>query len=181
MKKLTSGVLLMFGVCLAQQSLAGGDSGFYWGGSMGQASMTSSSFNTDIADDIDENSSGYKIIFGYNFGWIPTMDFAIEADYRDFGTFDNDTESADLSSYDVYGLLGVNFGPVGLFGKLGFSNTDLEATGDSDFSDSDSSNSYGLGAKIGLGSIAVRAEYEVFDLEGFDDITMSSLGLTVTF
>lgn len=179
MKKLRGFILLTAIFLYGQASFAGSDSGIYIGGSMGQASL----YTGNTSFDIDEDASGYKVILGYNFGLVPTIDLAIEADYRDFGSFDNSAnDSADLTSYDVYGLAGINFGPVGVFGKLGFSNTDIDSViDDVSQSDSDSSNTYGLGAKIGLGSLAVRAEYEVFDIDGVDDVSMTSLGVILTF
>lgn len=179
MKKVLGFILLMatfsYGLCFA-----GSDSGIYIGGSMGQADLKTGDPNFDI----NEDASGYKVIFGYNFGLVPTIDLAIEADYRDFGSFENNASNiqSDLTSVDVYGLAGFNFGPIGVFGKLGFSNTDVDLViDDVRQKDSDSSNTYGIGAKIGLGSLAVRAEYEVFDLDGIDDMSMTSLGVTLTF
>lgn len=173
-------IFILAGVLLTPLSYAGSDSGVYWGGSMGQASLS-----TDIGSfDVNEDASGYKLLLGYNFGLIPTIDLAVEADYRDFGSFENNTSNfqTDLTSIDVYGLAGFNFGPMGVFGKLGYSNTDMDgSTGDFQFSESDSNTTYGLGAKIGLGSLAVRAEYEVFDLDNVDDVSMTSLGVTLTF
>ena len=185
-KQLTSiiGYLFVFAMILyGHSSVAGSDSGFYLGGSLGQ-----SSFGTDVntVDSIDEDDSGYKLIFGYNFGWIPTIDIAVEADYRDFGSFNSNVGGfdyqADITAYDLFGLVGFNIGPIGLFGKLGFSNSDSDVVFDTDnFSDSDSSNTYGVGARIGLGSLSIRAEHEIFDVEGVDDLSMTSIGATLTF
>ena len=161
-------------------ALAGSDTGMYWGGSMGQASLDAS--NTDF--DIDDDASGYKLIVGYNFGWIPTIDLSVEADYRDFGSFEGseDAVESELTSFDVYGVAGFKVGPLGIFAKLGYADTDVDtAIEDLNVSRSESNTSYGLGAKIGLGSLAVRAEYEVFDIDDVDDVTMTSLGIIFTF
>lgn len=180
MKKLSGFILLVTLASFGQTGFAGSDSGVYIGGSMGQASLDTG----DPDFNINEDASGYKIILGYNFGLVPTIDLAIEADYRDFGSFENNNFNirSDLKSFDVYGLAGFNLGPIGVFGKLGYIDTDVDtAIGDLNVSTSDTSTSYGLGAKIGLGSLAVRAEYEVFDIEGIDDMSMTSLGVTLTF
>ena len=170
-------------LAMSQFSSAGSDNGFYLGGSIGQTS-----FGTDVEelDDIDEDATGYKIALGYNFGWIPSIDLAVEADYRDFGSIDSNTGGldyqADITAYDLFGLIGVKLGPIGLFGKLGFSRADSDVEFDTEnFSDSDSSNAYGVGVSIGLGSLALRAEHEIFDLDHVDDLSMTSIGVTLTF
>lgn len=171
---------LLFLLSLSVQCLAGSDSGIYIGASVGQGTMESDVLSVDI----DEDASGYKLIAGYNFGLVPTVDLAVEIDYRDFGSFENNNMNfqSDITTFDVYGLAGMNFGPVGVFGKLGFSDSDLEGAIDGDnFSGSDSNTTYGLGAKIGLGSLAIRAEYEVFDLDDVEDLSMLSVGLILTF
>jgi hypothetical protein len=59
---------------------------------------------------------------------------------------------------------------------------------DSDFdidnftgSDSGSDPAYGLGAKIIFGSLALRAEYEYFDMSEFNDVYLASVGLSLMF
>lgn len=173
-------ISMLFLTSLAAQCFAGSDSGLYIGGSIGQGSMDTG----DVDFNIDEDATGYKIIAGYNFGLVPTVDLAVEVDYRDFGSFENSNidYQSDITTFDVYGLVGMNFGPLGVFGKLGFSDSDMDGVFDGDnFSSSDSNSTYGVGAKIGLGSLAIRAEYEVFDLDDVDDLSMLSVGLIVTF
>lgn len=180
MKKLiastTAGLLL----AISSASWAGSDSGLYIGGSLG-----SSGINTKV-DDIkfDEDATGYKLILGYNFGLVPLVDLAVEADYRDFGSFKNGSSGikSDVNTVDLYGVAGLNFGPFGVFAKAGYADADFETHFDGGkFTDSDSSATYGLGAKFQLGSLAVRAEYETFDLDNIKDLSMWSVGATVTF
>ncbi len=180
MKKITAITLIIFSTLLALNAVAGSDSGLYIGASVGTTGLDIGSNNFNL----DEDASGYKILVGYNFGLVPSIDLAVEADYRDFGSFENNVlnYSSDMTSIDVYGLLGTNIGPVGVFGKLGYSNGDSETNfGNLSFSDSDSSTTYGLGAKIALGSLSIRAEYEVFDADNIDDLTMISAGLVYTY
>ncbi|HEY7771966.1 MAG TPA: porin family protein [Marinagarivorans sp.] len=180
MKKIIAPSLLAAVLAAPTLSWAGTDSGFYIGGSIGQSSINAD----DVSVDIDDNSTAYKIMVGYNLGLIPLFDFAVEADYRDFGSFKSRDGSyeADMTSYDLYGLAGFDVGPIGLFAKLGYTSAD----GDFNFENgkvnrSDSDVSYGLGAKFQLGSLAVRAEYESFEFEGSDDLYMFSAGAVYTF
>jgi hypothetical protein len=180
MKKLLATSLVLTACSFPLTSWAGSDSGLYLGGSIGQSSAESD-FGGSI--NFDEKDTGYKLILGYNFGVLPLLDLGIEADYRDFGKFENDgVVSTDVVTYDVFGVAGFNLGPVGLFGKLGYSNSSLDyVAGDVRYSDSESATAYGIGAKVQLSSFALRAEYETFDIDGFDDLNMLSIGATVTF
>ncbi|BCD99390.1 outer membrane beta-barrel protein [Marinagarivorans cellulosilyticus] len=150
------------------------------GGSVGQTSVKAD----DVDTSIDDDSSAYKIILGYNLGLVPLIDLAVEADYRDFGSFKSGDGAleADLTTFDVYGLAGFDVGPIGLFAKLGYSSADGEFKySDGKFDESDSDVTYGIGAKFQIGSFAVRAEYESFEFEGIDDLYMFSAGAVYTF
>ncbi|TVZ41783.1 opacity protein-like surface antigen [Alteromonadaceae bacterium 2753L.S.0a.02] len=180
MKMITKTALaLAFGLA-SVNSFAGSESGLYLGGSIGQAGVEAGEGDFKL----DESDSAYKIFAGYNFGIIPMLDLAVEADYRDFGKFETGggAVSSELKAIDLYGLVGVNFGPAGVFAKVGYSRTDVDTRVD-EFraSDSDNNMTYGIGAKVGLGSIKFRAEYEMFDIKDTDTVYMASLGVAYTF
>ena len=180
MKKYFSSLIIVGSICLPSLAWAGDESGLYIGGSVGQSGIDAS------VDDIgfDEDATGYKVLFGYNFGLIPLIDLAVEADYRDFGSFKDGKNNikSDITSVDVYGLAGLNLGLLGVFAKVGYADTDVDTVvEDGKFTSSESSNTYGIGARIQLGSLAVRAEYEEFDVDNIDDLSMWSLGATYTF
>lgn len=180
MKKYFSSLIVASVISLPSLVWAGDESGLYIGGSVGQAGIDAS------VDDIgfDEDATGYKVLFGYNFGLIPLIDLAVEADYRDFGSFKDGKNNikSDITSVDVYGLAGLNLGLFGVFAKVGYADTDVDTVvEDGKFTSSESSNTYGIGARIQLGSLAVRAEYEEFDVDNIDDLSMWSLGATYTF
>ncbi|HEY8942353.1 MAG TPA: porin family protein [Cellvibrio sp.] len=180
MKKYLSSLIVASVIGLPSLAWAGDESGLYIGGSVGQSGIDAS------VDDIgfDEDATGYKVLFGYNFGLIPLIDLAVEADYRDFGSFKDGKNNikSDVTSVDVYGLAGLNLGLLGVFAKVGYADTDVDTiVEDGKFTSSESSNTYGIGARIQLGSLAVRAEYEKFDVDNIDDLSMWSLGATYTF
>lgn len=152
-------------------TFAGADSGFYIGAGAGDASIKEGSF--------DESDSAYKLIAGYNIGFIPFVDFAVEGSYVDFGSPGNATTgTVDITGFDAFGLVGLNFGPVGIFAKAGAMKWDLETN--SGFSDSGTDPAYGIGAKFSFLSFAVRAEYEVFEFDQAD-ADMVSVSATFTF
>ncbi len=177
MKKLFISLPLLL---TATASWAGSDSGVYIGGGIGQSKV-----EIDIQDvDFDEEATGYKILAGYNFGLVPLIDLAVEADYRDFGTFETagGAVETDATAFNVYGVAGLNFGLIGVFAKLGYSDVEVDADlGDFSFDDSESTNSWGVGAKVYLTSFSVRAEYETFDVDEVDDLSMVSVSGTITF
>jgi len=155
-------------------AIAGADSGFYIGGSVGDASVESGNF--------DESDSAYKLIGGFNFGIIPLVDVAVEASYVDFGKPARNNSSIEVTGLDAFGLAGLSFGPFGLFAKAGMISWDADSSaGTVTTSDSGTDPAYGLGARFALGPISVRAEYELFDLKDDVDIELLSVGATYTF
>jgi outer membrane immunogenic protein len=166
-------------ICLTGLSLgmpaavfAGADSGFYIGAGVGDATVKDTNF--------DASDSAYKIFGGYNIGFIPLVDFAVEASYVDFGSPSTSAGNIDVTGVDAFGLAGLSFGPFGIFAKAGVINWNTDATfGTASNSDSGSDPAYGLGARFAIGSFSVRAEYEYFDVN--DGIDMVSVSGAYTF
>lgn len=176
MKLRTLAAALAFGALATQPALAGEESGFYLGGSVGNAELDISGLDDD---------TGYKVFGGYNFGLIPLVDLGIEASYMDFGSQGASAmgESLELSTtgLSAHGLAGLTFGPFGVFAKAGMMNwdADLKSTFGDD-SDSGTDPAYGVGLKFQLSSFQLRAEYELIDLDG-TDMEFYSLGAAYTF
>ena len=166
-------------ICLAGSVLsmptaavAGADSGFYIGAGVGDASVKDADF--------DASDSAYKILGGYNIGFIPLVDFAVEASYVDFGNPSTSAGNVEISGLNAFGLAGLSFGPFGIFAKAGAISWNSDSTfGSLSDSDSGTDPAYGVGARFAIGSFAVRAEYEVYDLEA--DLDMVSVSGVFTF
>ena len=141
-------------------AFAGADSGFYLGAGIGDSTIKANGF--------DESDTGYKLFGGYNIGFIPLVDFAVEASYVNFGT------PEDVTGLNAYGLAGLSFGPFGIFAKLGAMSWDAN-------SDSGTDTAYGIGARLAFGSFSVRAEYEEFDVSDVNDFSMTSISAVYTF
>jgi hypothetical protein len=168
----TLAVLTVLALGLPAAAFAGADSGFYIGAGVGDATVKD--------NDFDASDSAYKLFGGYNIGFIPLVDFAVEASYVDFGAPSTSAGSIEVTGLNAFGLAGLSFGPFGIFAKAGMINWDSDATfGSVSTSDSGSDPAYGIGARFALGSFSVRAEYEYYDVDG--DLDMVSVSGVFTF
>ena len=153
---------------------AGADSGFYIGAGVGDAKVKATGF--------DESDSAYKVFGGYNIGFIPLVDFAVEASYVDFGKPTSNLTSVELTGLNAFGLAGLSFGPLGVFAKAGMISWDSDTViGGATTSNSGTDTAYGVGGRFSISSFAVRAEYEVYDIENLDDVSMVSVSAVFTF
>jgi len=80
---------------------AGADSGFYIGAGAGSATVKDTDF--------DASDSAYKIFDGYNIGFIPLVDFAVEASYVDFGNPSTSLGNVEVTGFNAFGLAGLSF------------------------------------------------------------------------
>lgn len=163
------------------------DGGWYLGAAAGLSSLQLDvPANDGSAFDFNEEDTAWKLYGGYVVD-LPLIDLGVEAGYVDFGNpstlFPGFRAEAQASGVNVWGIAGVDVGPVGLFGKLGAIAWDLDGqtTGsiNQSFGDSGTDIGYGLGAKFMLFSLEVRAEYERYEIE--DTIDMLSLGVNWVF
>ena len=165
------------------------DSGAYIGASYGNASID---FGLDVpgfSSDFDEDDSGYKLVLGYRFD-LPSVFLAVEGGYVDLGspkmTVATETLIIDPTGVNLFGVAGLEAGPAELYLKAGYIAWDADITVIDDLgnsisgSDDGSDMGYGLGVSVGVGPIAVRGEYEVFDIDDAD-ASMISLGFTYQF
>ena len=169
------------------------DSGFYVGGSVGGATIEVDFGDTGIPDfptEIDEDDTAYKLFAGYKFD-LPGIDLGIEGGYVDFGKPDFGVEVADVAvdveldptGFNLWGIAGIEAGPIDLFAKLGYIFWDLEASVPStpvDLSGDGADIGYGLGVGFGLGPLQLRGEYEIYDIDDAD-LSMVSLGIAYQF
>lgn len=163
-------------------AFAGGDSGFYLGAGVGQASVGDIDDIEDIGDiDFDGDDTGFKAIAGYNFGIIPLIDLAAEIAYVDFGEPDDGGVKVDANAIAAFGLAGVNLGPIGIFGKVGMFSWDADITDGIDSGSDDGTDpAYGAGVRFQIASFQIRAEYEYFDADPAS-IDLISASLLYTF
>jgi outer membrane immunogenic protein len=180
-----AGAILLVAALLLMSAESKADSGFYIGGSVGTAGI-----EIDTGDPVnpvifDEDDFAWKAFGGYNFD-LPILNLGIEGGYVDFGGPSADIGgilfAVDSDGFDAFGVLGIDLGPIGVFAKVGVIAWDAEASIDGVTDTDDGTDpAYGIGAKIGLGSLAFRLEYELFDIEDAEDVAMISAGLVWTF
>ncbi|MEQ9562658.1 MAG: outer membrane beta-barrel protein [Woeseiaceae bacterium] len=164
------------------------DSGPYIGGSVGSVTIQAEIPDENLGEvfEFDENDFAWKAFGGYNFD-LAVVDLAIEGGYVDLGSpsgdFIGSSVALDVTGWDVFGLVGVNLGPVGLFAKAGMITWDAEATIDSigAAGDDGTDPAYGVGVRVKLGTLEIRGEYEYFDIDSVDDVYMLSAGLVFNF
>ena len=190
MKKLLVLIFTIVFLSISSLAIAGKDSGIYIGGSLGNTSLDVAIAEAGEGFSFDDNDMGYKIFAGYNFGLVPMFDFAIEGSYVDFGEIstalpDPFTDDLDfgVTAYDLFGVACYNIGPIGVFGKVGhvWWDGEISSSDIGSFDTSDNDMAYGIGVRFQFSSIAVRAEYEKFDIDSDVDLDFFSVGLSWTF
>lgn len=169
-------IVLTAGLLCASAAASAADNGIYLGGSIGQANVE---VDQGLAQ-IDGDDTGFKFIVGVRpLDWL-----AVEASYVDFGKVADGALTAEGDGISAFALGMAAVGPVDIFGKIGLINFDTEvaARGVGTFRTDDGTDmAYGAGVQFRFLSLGVRAEYEVFDVDGVDDLNMLSIGVTYTF
>ena len=180
-KPLLAGVALVFSLT---PFMANADSGFYVGGGIGAATLEADVGDIDFGGltSFDEDDMGFKVFAGYNFD-LPVVNLGIEAGYVDFGAPEIDTAfgqiELDPTGVNLWGIAGIDAGPIDLFAKLGYIMWDVEASGLGGSASEDGTDmGYGVGLGFGLGSIKIRGEYEMYDI---DDADLSMLSLSILY
>ena len=178
-------VLFTASIMLLASPAANADSGFYLGGSLGQAGVEIEDISGNQPVIFDEEDFAWKAFAGYSFD-LPVINLGVEAGYLNLGSPSGEVlgldAKVDVDGFDAFGILGVDLGPLGVFAKYGVVSWDAEITIDGiSESDDGSDPAYGIGAKIGLGSVDLRAEYEVFDIDDSEDVSLISVGIVWTF
>lgn len=169
------------------------NTGIYAGGSLGQAKTD---FSNDAFDDFfDGEDTAFKIFLGYRvLDWV-----GFEAGYVDLGeiTLRNNNVPGlsgfrlEEAGFAAFGVLywNVAASPVDLFAKAGFIASQAHVRTNSFFGTlDDTENStdlaWGVGAQFRFDKLAVRVEYEQFDIDtgsDFDAPDMISVGASWTF
>jgi hypothetical protein len=165
------------------------DNGIYAGLSVGQAKTDLSNGLDDVFDGKD---TAFKLIGGYRIlDWV-----GVEVSYVDLGEITQKGNTPGLSrfrleeaGFDAFGVLYYDIATFDLFAKAGFILSQAHVRANSffgGFDDTDNSTdlAWGVGGQARFGSLAVRLEYERFDLDagsGFDSPDMISVGATWTF
>lgn len=152
---------------------AAADNGFYLG-----AGITQTEFDVDDigSGELDDNS--FKLIAGFRpLNWL-----AIEANYIDLGGESSGGESIDTNAITLSALAIAEFSVIDLYARAGVAkwNADFDF-GEVGASDDGWEPTFGVGIGAHFGSLGVRAEYETFKADLFDEIDMDANTLSLSF
>ena len=183
--KLIASLFALAAVTVSPAAFA--DSGFYLGGSVGNATVSAAipdpGFGNDI--DFDESDFAWKAFGGFKFD-LPIIDLGVQAGYFDLGgpsvDVAGETAGISIAGWEAFGLAGIDIGPLGVFVKAGMVSWDADLRiADLRGTEDGSDPAYGAGLRFSLGSVEIRGEYELLDISEADDVYMLSAGLVWTF
>ena len=145
---------------------------------------------------IDSDDTGWSAHLGMPFGDY----FAVEVGYTDLGAYSElfplppltANLDAELAGFDAFGVVSIPAGPMRIFGKAGviFWEAETEALLEDTFGvpqrfrrDEDGTDlALGLGAEVDIGeNLALRGEFEWFDVEDTDQVSFFSIGVSFRF
>lgn len=160
-------LVILFVLVAATPSFAG----FYVGASYG---------NTTVEVDepgftFDADDPSWKVFAGYRF----LKFIGVEGSYVDLGSPTEDAVTIESKGWSAFGVGVLPLGPFGLFAKVGAISSETDITGALD--DSSTDPAYGVGAEFGFSKIAIRAEYELLDIDDTDSVYMLSVGAAWRF
>lgn len=168
-----------------------GEIGPYVGASVGQSRIDVSLQDVGGVDfSIDDDDFAWKVYFGVELAGP----LAIEGGYRDLGQISGGTGlvqvTAESDGLDVFAVGLLPLGPVALFAKGGIIAWDSELETSSSpglgipnlrLSDSGTDLAWGVGIKLEVGKFAVRGEFERFEVDLPEDLSMLSVGISYEF
>lgn len=169
---------VMAGGLALSGNAAATDNGFYLGLGLGQSSINADFDGAEGGFSFDADDLGYKAFAGWNFAILELVTLGVEVGYVDFGKPDDNGVDVDANGFDAFGLAGVQLGPIQVFGKVGVIAWDADGSdGPDSVSDDGTDLAYGIGAGLQFGSLGVRAEYELFDIDGSEDVSVDDVSL----
>ena len=156
-------------VCAAAPATFAG--GFYAGASYGNTTLQVD----EPGFSFDADDPSWKVFVGFRFLKL----FGVEGSYLDLGSPTDGSVTIETKAWTGFAVGVLPLGPFGLFAKVGAIASDAEVLGAS--SESSTDPAYGVGAEFGISKIAIRAEYELFDVQDTDTMYMISVGAAWRF
>jgi hypothetical protein len=129
--------------------------------------------------DVDSDTT---IAPAFMVGWRPIELLGVEFGYYDFGDFKETGIRIDGSALTLSGLLSLELGPVGVYGKLGLANYDFDYGSEliNDLFDDGTSAFGGVGATIDImDRLYFYAEYLRFDAGADLDVVGAGVRFTI--
>jgi OOP family OmpA-OmpF porin len=159
---------------------ANADEGLALGASYGYTQIDDSAGGLSL----DASDTGYKLFGSYSFN----NGLGIEGGYIDFGEPDDNilgqVARIDAAGWNLYGVgtLGLSES-FDLFAKAGVVSWEADSilNGVRIARDDGEDLALGIGARFGMGALALRTEFEWFDISDADAVWMASVGLEFRF
>lgn len=166
-----------------------------WGGQaqagdwyLGAAYVQSELEARDLDVEFDADDKGLAFFAGRNINRF----FALEAAYTDLGSPTAQSMgflfNSDVKAYSLSLLANIPLGRrLDIIGRGGYARWDIETTVDNGVvqgggSDSDYDFSYGAGLRVKLTpKFALRANYDLFEIEAAENVQTASLGAEIRF
>lgn len=156
------------------------DNGIYFGASAGQSGVKFDQQGLHY----DAGATAFKAIGGWRIlNWL-----AVEGNYVDLGSGNDriggEKFETSIDGLSVSALVFLPVGPVDLYARAGALNWNADVKSpslDIKASDNGTDLTYGVGAQFRIGSLALRAEYERFEVSDINTVDLASLGVTWTF
>jgi len=129
--------------------------------------------------DVDSDTT---IAPAFMVGWRPIELLGVEFGYYDFGDFKETGIRIDGSALTLSGLLSLELGPVGVYGKLGLASYDFDYGSEliNDLFDDGTSAFGGVGATIDImDRLYFYAEYLRFDAGADLDVVGAGIRFTI--
>jgi hypothetical protein len=177
--KFTS-LALVAALGLAAAPAFAADNGFYLGAGVVKTDIKTQENEFFFEDEVIDDES-FKVIAGFRpLDWI-----AVEVNYVDMGSTSTDGLEFDGNALGAFVLGIYEVKLVDFFVKVGLVQWKANASElGTSIDDDDNTVAYGAGVGVHFGSVAVRAEYEKFEMEdvfGIDDLNMDSELISVSF
>lgn len=155
--------------------------GVYMGASAGQAAVRDVDELSGL--ELDSGDTSYKAILGFRAAEF----LAFELNYVDLGqpqqTFAGQRVQLEAQGVDAFVILSKRIAMLDLYAKVGVLLWEAEASvqGLGSVTDDGTDLGFGGGMQLHIGSVALRAEYEQFEISDIDDVNLVSVGLTWIF
>jgi hypothetical protein len=168
-------------VCVSLSVSAAHAGGVYVGGGAGTSFIKDSPGNPNGMQ-FDESDTAYKAFGGYRFDLLPIVSLSAEVGYRNLGKPKTAVAEYKVDGFDYGALAGIGLGPVEMFARVGGMQYNLDKTfGGAKTRFDGSAPVYGVGARLSLFGIGVRAEYEKIDIKELDNAQMISVSAFYQF
>ena len=156
------------------------DRGVYIGAGVGQATIEEGAVN------FDARSTSYREFIGYRAPVARLLELAAEASYIDWGNASQNvagvTRQYHLNGGELAALAIVPLGPLDFYGRAGVvSWSSSKNVGGMSSSQSGTSGLYGLGLGFRVSKLALRAEYDRYNVSAVDRLQTYRLSWVLRF